>query len=144
MEKTISGYKAFNKDMKCRGFQFKENETYEMDGDPVICQRGFHFCENPLDTLSYYDLCDSEFCEASTPKDANTATHDKDSKVATTKIKIGTKIGLEGFVKTSVDFLLKITNPDYPWSKVDKKYTASGNYSKLAASCWPILLAGYG
>lgn len=49
------GYKVFNHDMTCRGFQYKEGETFEMEGKPELCERGFHFCENPLETRNYYN-----------------------------------------------------------------------------------------
>lgn len=46
-------YKGFQKDLKCRGFQFQEygiNET-----EKANCrQNGFHCAENPLDCLCYY------------------------------------------------------------------------------------------
>ena len=59
----MKGYKAFNKNMKCRGMQYEEGKTYEMEENPECCSKGFHFCENPMDTLNYYDLCESEFAE---------------------------------------------------------------------------------
>ena len=47
-------YKAFNRDMTCRGFQFKEGETYTVDGAPVLCKHGFHFCTDLALTFQYY------------------------------------------------------------------------------------------
>ena len=58
-----TGFKAFNKGLKCRDFQYEENKEYKIISVPVLCENGFHYCENPLDTLDYYDLCDSEFAE---------------------------------------------------------------------------------
>ena len=52
----VHGFKAFNKNMTCRGFQFKEGETYEHSGPLKVCGSGFHFCENPLDVLDFYNL----------------------------------------------------------------------------------------
>ena len=103
----IKGYKAFNKDMTCRGFQYEENKEYEMEGKPKCCGNGFHFCENPLDTLNYYDLCNSTFAEVEAIGDINKPDKEdrEDSKIATNKIKIGAKLDLTGFVKASVDFL---------------------------------------
>ena len=46
-------FKGFNKDMKCRGFQYAEGETYHED-KAELCQTGFHACENPLDCFGYY------------------------------------------------------------------------------------------
>ena len=54
MEK-IKGYKAFNPDWKCRDFQYELGETYKHDGNVNPCSSGFHFCENPLDVLEYYN-----------------------------------------------------------------------------------------
>lgn len=134
----MKGYKAFNKDMTCRGFQFEEGQTYETD-KAVICETGFHFCENPLDTLNYYSLCESEFAKVEAL--GETQTSDSDSKVCTTKIKIGTKLGLTGFIKASVDFLLKKYKKE-GWKNImilaasenSSKLATSGNHSQLAAS----------
>ena len=58
-EKTVKGYKVFNPDWTCRGFQYKVGESYEMDKEPIACKRGFHFCERLEDCFNYYDF-DSE------------------------------------------------------------------------------------
>lgn len=54
--KTIKGYKGFDKDLKCRDFQYKIGETYETD-NVKTCNNGFHFCENPFDVFKYYAPC---------------------------------------------------------------------------------------
>ena len=53
------GYKAFNKDLKCRDFQYEIGKTYEMEEEPIICEKGFHFCKNPIDVFGYYDFTNS-------------------------------------------------------------------------------------
>ena len=58
-EKTVKGYKVFNPDWTCRGFQYKVGEYYERDENPIVCKRGFHFCERLEDCFNYYDF-DSE------------------------------------------------------------------------------------
>ena len=50
----MKGYKAFNPDMTCRGFQYEIGKTYEIDGEPIMCGKGFHFCANPIDVFGYY------------------------------------------------------------------------------------------
>ena len=52
--KIIHGYKGFESDMTCRGFQYEVGQTYQMDGRIKPCERGFHFCRNAADVLNYY------------------------------------------------------------------------------------------
>ena len=47
-------YKAFKSDMTCRGFQYKEGETYEFEGEPELCRCGFHASLCLLDVFTYY------------------------------------------------------------------------------------------
>lgn len=50
----MKGYKVFNKDWTCRGFQYEVGKTYEMKEDPVCCKRGFHFCGKLINCFRYY------------------------------------------------------------------------------------------
>ncbi|NLH45015.1 MAG: hypothetical protein GX451_02625 [Acholeplasmataceae bacterium] len=125
------GFKAFNKGLKCQDFQFEENTEYEIKEEPILCERGFHYCENPLDTLNYYDLCDSEFAEI---EDSGNTKSDA-TKSVTNKIKIKAKLDLSGFIKASFDFLWKkCYSSQLAASGYYSKLAASGDYSKLAAS----------
>jgi hypothetical protein len=51
----IKGYKATDKNMRCRGFQYELGKWYEHDGDISMCESGFHFCEYPSGPWSYYN-----------------------------------------------------------------------------------------
>ena len=62
-ENTIKAYKAFEKDMTCRYFQYEVGKEYEMDGKIECCTRGFHACESPLALFFYYDIFSSRFAE---------------------------------------------------------------------------------
>ena len=111
---------------------YEWGKEFVMKGNPNCCEKGFHFCENPLDVLNYYDICDSEFSEVEATGKLDKR-DDKDSKYATNKIKIGAKLDLKGFITASVDFL---------WEHTEDK--ASGDYSQLAASGYSSQLAASG
>ena len=52
----MKGYKVFNPDWTCRNYQYEVGQTYEMKQRPKICERGFHFCEKPVDCFNFYDF----------------------------------------------------------------------------------------
>ena len=52
----VKGYKVFNPDWTCRGFQFEVGQTYEEDVKTMVCDRGFHFCEKAADCFNYYQF----------------------------------------------------------------------------------------
>ena len=52
----MKGYKVFNSDWTCKGFQYKVGETYEIDGKPTCCKKGFHFCKKLVDCFNYYSF----------------------------------------------------------------------------------------
>ena len=104
---NIVGYKGFRKDMTCRDFQYKEGETYEMESKPSCCNRGFHFCENPVDCLGYYDPNNSVYHKVEALGDLDKERGQKDTKVATNKIKIGARLSFKEMVDLSIDFTYK-------------------------------------
>jgi len=122
MPKPIKGYKAYNKGLICKGVKFEENKIYETP-EAKVCEKGFHLCINPLDVLNYYDLIDSEFTEAEALGKIDR--HKEDSKIATTKIKIGAKLSLKAFIEASVNFLLEVTK---------NKKTESGDFAQIGSS----------
>ena len=50
----IKGYKVFNHDWTCRGFQYEVGKVFEEDVEPECGVIGFHFCEKAVDCFSYY------------------------------------------------------------------------------------------
>ena len=100
---VITGYKGFDKNLQCRGFQFKEGETYTHDGPVKACSSGFHFCENPLDIFHYYAPSESVFHEVE--GGGQTDQHSDDSKIACAEIKIGASLKLHDFIGASLKFL---------------------------------------
>ena len=104
----IHGFKGFDKDLKCRGFQYEIGKDYEQEGEVKCCERGFHFCENPFDVFGYYSPSDSRYCEVEGYGNADKA--NDDSKVATSNIHISAEIGLNGLIKAGVKFILDKVN----------------------------------
>ena len=127
--KGLKGYKGFNKDFTCRGKQYKENTVFE-ENEAVICNSGMHFCESPLEVLEYYGFVNekgeiNEFAAVEALEDAKT---NDNKKFCTTKLKIGAKLGLKGFVEACVDFLLEKTELE------DTDCDNSGNYAQIGSS----------
>ena len=52
----VRGFKVFNPDWTCRGFQYEVGKIFEEDVEPSCCDRGFHFCENAADCFNYYSF----------------------------------------------------------------------------------------
>ena len=114
-------YKAFDKNLKCRNFQYTIGNTYTIDSHIIPCQNGFHSCENPLDVFKYYPL-DSRFAEVA-PSGTILKEQDKTCSSAITIIK---EIDIGTLIDESVQWCLNNIK--------DAKNIASGNYSTAASS----------
>ena len=110
-------YKGFDKDLKCRGFQYEIGKEYEEDAADIC-----HACENPMDVFGYYNPADSRYCEVDL--DTNEQT-EKDSKRVGKRIKIETEIGLSGLIQAGVKFILE---------KVDFKSAKESNTGNQSAA----------
>ena len=114
-------YKGFDKDLKCRGFQYEIGKEYE-ENTADICHKGFHACENPMDVFGYYNPADSRYCEVDLDTNEQTG---EDSKRVGKKIKIETEIGLSGLIQAGVKFILE---------KVDFKSAKESNTGYQSAA----------
>ena len=69
---SIKGFKVFNPDWTCRGFQYKIGEFYEMDERPRVCKHGFHFCLKASDCFNFYSFnSDNKVAEVEAYGDIN-------------------------------------------------------------------------
>ncbi|HGB0515056.1 TPA: hypothetical protein ACIT20_000301 [Salmonella enterica subsp. enterica serovar Virchow] len=110
MTKEIVTFKGFNKDLKCRGFQFAIGETFHHDGKVEACGSGFHACECPFDVFSYYPPAESRYAE--TISFGITDSEEVgDTKIASSSITIKDELTLPQFIQRGIEWI---------WSKIDK------------------------
>ena len=102
----MKGYKGFDNELKCRGYQYEVGKTYETD-KAELCETGFHFCECPLDVFGYYPPADNgrmnRYCEV----EAEDVSDEKgdDSKRVSKKLSVGAEIGIPGLVKAHIEYV---------------------------------------
>ena len=127
---TIKGYKGFNKDLKCRDFQYEIGKEYEMDGEIKVCNRGFHACESPFDVFDHYTMIGSRFCEVE--QDGNISKEDRGTKICSSKIKIKAELKLADMINLGVEWLKEITSPKK--MKTSIKDNSSGYGAQIGSS----------
>ena len=98
----MKAYKGFNQNMTCRDFQYKVGKTYETD-KAVLCEAGFHACENPVMCFGYYPPNTSVFHEVEledvSPEQQN------DTKRVGKKITIGAKLGIPQICQLTFEYV---------------------------------------
>ena len=131
----LKAIKGFDKRLRCRGFQYEVGKEYQ---EPVaeLCLKGFHACENPLDTFRYYPPTDSRYCEVEI--DDNGQRNSENSKVCGEKIKIVSEIGLDGVIKAGAQFIFELCkgSAEDHASGESGNAAASGESGNAAASGW--------
>ena len=131
---SIIGFKGFDKDLKCRGFQYKVGKTYDLKGEVECCKRGFHFCENPLEVFYYYTPNNSRFCQVEGGGSVDKS--ESDSKVATSHIHISSEIGLNGLIDEGVKYILNKVELNHKKDQTTReKSVASTTRDQSAAIC---------
>ena len=114
--------------MTCRGFQYEEGKEYEEETADA-CHSGFHACEYPLDCLGYYSPNESVYHEVEQNGEFDRG--EDDSKVASTKIKIGARLDISGLVKAAIDFTMSRVKKE---AESDEDYGASSATGNCGAS----------
>ena len=154
----IKAFKGFNKDMTCcpgyNPFQYEEGKEYE-EGSAQVCDHGFHACERPLDVFAYYPPNESVYHEVE--QSGEISRHDDDSKVASSKIKIGARLDIAGLVKAQIEYTkahttMENTDPDRAKAGNSGAATAgdggaatAGNYgAATAGECGAATAGNYG
>mgnify|MGYP000142357296 CR=1 FL=1 len=147
MEQKIKAYKAFDKDLSCRGFKYKVGKEYEETGDIKACEKGFHACPYPLDVFGYYAPAGSRFCEV---EQSGKIDDSESDKVCSSKIRIGAELDIRGLVKAAVSYVKeRCTNecnakPGKPATAGDRGAATAGNYGAATAGNRGAATAGNG
>ena len=145
MEQKIKAYKAFDKDLSCRGFKYEVGKEYEETGYIKACEKGFHACPYPLDVFGYYAPAGSRFCEVEQSGKIDDLESDK---VCSSKIRIGAELDIRGLVKAAVSFVKeRCTNecnadPGKPATAGNRGAATAGNRGAATAGDYGAATAG--
>ena len=129
-EKVITSYKAFDKNMQCRNFQYEVGKEYEMDGEIKCCNRGFHACKSPMEVWDYYDMFNSRYAEVE--QSGKIEEEENSTKVCSSHIKIKAKLKLADIINIGVEWLKDITTLSKV--KADGVLNDNGNRRKQIGS----------
>ena len=107
---TITAYKAFGMDFKCRDFQFEIGKTYTHEGKIERCKNGFHSCEYPIDMFNYYAPASSRFALVVAGGDVDRETG-VDSKIASATVHIEAEIFIPDIVTAAIKWITDKCDP---------------------------------
>ena len=149
-EKKITAYKGFDKDFKCRGFQYEVGKDYKMDGDIKCCERGFHACESPFEVFDYYDMLSSRF--AVVELSGTIDKEKKSTKICSSNIKIKAELNIADIVKLGIEWIKDITLSPKAGGDIDlndksgdyAQIGSSGDYAQIASSGYSAQIASSG
>ena len=129
-DNVITSYKAFDKNMQCRGFQYEVGKEYNMDGEIKCCNRGFHACESPMEVWDYYDMLSSRYAEVE--QSGKIEKEENSTKVCSSRIKIKAELKLADIINIGVEWLKDITSPSKV--KTDGELNGNGDRRKQIGS----------
>ncbi len=134
---TVIAYKSFDKNLRCRGYQYAIGETFTHDGPVKQCESGFHACQNPLDVLDYYGLEDgNRFARVTL---GGKIDRSDDRKWAAAEITVTAELKLPDLIADAIKFVR-----DACGKGAEGVQAASGDSSQLAASGYSSQLAASG
>ena len=123
----MKAYKGFDKDLKCKDFQYEIGKTYE-EPTAELCNSGFHACERPLDVFRYYAPSKmSRYCEVNLDDVSDRMSCD--SKCCGKKIAVKAEIGIAGLVKAQIQYVKEHTTSKH----TDPKQATAGNFGAATA-----------
>lgn len=132
-ENVIKSYKGFDKDFKCKDFQYEVGKEYEIEGEIKCCERGFHACESPMEVFDYYDMLNSRFAEVEQSGQIDKKDDNKSTKICSSRIKIKAYLNLADIINIGIEWLKDITSSSKV--KADTYLNDNGgDYAKIGSS----------
>ncbi len=151
-ENVIKSYKGFDKDFKCKDFQYEVGKEYEIEGEIKCCERGFHACESPMEVFDYYDMLNSRFAEVEQSGQIDKKDDNKSTKICSSRIKIKAELNLADIINIGIEWLKDITSSSKV--KVDTylndnggdnaKIGSIGDYAKIGSSGYYAMIGSSG
>lgn len=141
-ENVIKSYKGFDKDFKCKDFQYEVGKEYEIEGEIKCCERGFHACESPMEVFDYYDMLNSRFAEVEQSGQIDKEDDNKSTKICSSRIKIKAELNLADIINIGIEWLKGITSSSKVKADTDlndngcysAQIVSSGDYAKIGSS----------
>jgi hypothetical protein len=129
---SIKMFKGFDKDLKCRGFQYEIGKEYREE-EAELCSKGFHACENPLDTFGYYKPGDgSRYCVVELDE-VSDEKHSDDTKRCGKVIKISAELDVAGICKAHFEYVTARCDPAKTNAAGDKEAASAGSWGSASA-----------
>ena len=96
--KSFVAYKGFDIDLRCRDMQYEIGKVASVEGLPVLCDNGLHFCVDPMDVLYYYQPYRSRYCVV---KPVGRLSHrsEDDTKQCSTKLLVEAELSISEFCR---------------------------------------------
>ena len=133
-EETIHAYKGFDKDLKCKGFQYEVGKSYEQEGEIECCMNGFHACKFPFAVFRHYvPGGNNRYCTVIQFGEMDE--DGEDSKIASSNIHIDEEIGIDGIIEAGIKCILdhKVHTDDNESSDSEERSTATNKSGDGAA-----------
>ena len=125
----MKGYKGFDENLQCKGYQYEIGRT-ETTEEAKLCEKGFHFCANPLDVFNYYEPGKNRFCEIEA--DGVSEEKESDTKRVAKQLTVKAELGIKGIAKAQIEYIKR--HAEYAATTGDGAHAATTGYLAHAAT----------
>ncbi|MEX3629080.1 MAG: hypothetical protein VB138_05855 [Burkholderia sp.] len=129
---TVEAFKGFDKDLKCRSFEYAVGGTFNHVGKVAACKEGFHACEYPLDVFNYYAPASSRF--ALVEMSGEISRDGSDSKIAAARLTVKAELKIPDLVSRTIALILSKIDPTKTQTTTGYQSAASNTGDYSAAS----------